>query len=323
MKNEVKISVIVPIYNCEQYLEKCIKSILAQTFKEFVLILIDDGSKDKSGRICDKYAKIDKRVITVHKENEGVSKARENGLKMCNSEYVAFVDSDDYLKKDYLEQLYNNIIKYNSDFICCNSIDVGENLPKNFCINKDEVINNKVRLLEDYFSGKRYAYCIWGKLFKRVIFKDIKFPKMKYAEDTCIILTLFMKCNKVALLSYNGYYYVQRAQSATFTNNKLQKANDILIRSELVNEICQKLNNKNLLIKAGNEMTESLYRAISANCCYADKKQFENFEKKYNKLYKQCISTNKIKFLIIRNFKLSKVITKGLFKFICFVKRKR
>lgn len=320
--NNNKISVIVPIYNCEQYIRKCIKSILNQTFKEFELILIDDGTQDKSGEICDEFSKIDERIVVIHQHNQGVSKTRQNGLNMSKSKYVTFIDSDDYVKEDYLYNLYNHIINSNADFVCCNSIDIGENLPKNFRIMKDEIISDKARLLTDYFNGKRYAYCIWGKLFKKDIFKDIEFPEMKYAEDTCIILNLFMKCNNVAVMSYDGYYYVQREQSATFSGNNLQKANDVLIRSKLVNNICKKIDNKELLLKAKNEMTQSLYGAILANCCYADKEQFKQFKTQYEQLYKDCVNTNKIKFLIIKIFKLNKNLTRILFEFMYFFKEK-
>ena len=323
LKSKVAISVVVPIYNCEQYIEKCLDSIINQKFKDFQIILIDDGSKDNSGNICERYAKIDERITVVHQKNCGVSETRKRGLEISDSEFVAFIDSDDYIKEDYLYNLYNNIKNSNADFVCCNSIDVGEKLPKNFIIDKDEIINDKVSLMNDYFHGKRYAYCIWGKLFKRSIFKNIEFPKMKYAEDTCIILNLFMKCDTIALMSYNGYYYVQREQSATFSGNNLQKANDVLIRSELVNNICEKIGNEQLLLKARSEMTQSLYGAIVANCCYADRKQFKQFKAKYEKLYGICINTNKIKFLTIKVFKLNKNLTKILFKFVYLFKRKK
>ena len=103
--NNNKISIVVPVYNCEQYIKKCIKSILNQTFKEFELILIDDESQDQSGEICEEYAKLDKRIIVIHQKNQGVSKTREKGLKIAKSKYVTFIDSDDYIKEDYLYKL--------------------------------------------------------------------------------------------------------------------------------------------------------------------------------------------------------------------------
>lgn len=318
--NNNKISIVVPVYNCEQYIKKCIKSILNQTFKEFELILIDDESQDQSGEICEEYAKLDKRIIVIHQKNQGVSKTREKGLKIAKSKYVTFIDSDDYIKEDYLYKLYNSIINSNADFVCCNSIDIGKNLPENICINKDEMISNKEKLLMDYFVGKRYAYCIWGKLFKKEIFKNIEFLKMKYAEDTCIILNLFMKCEKIMLLSYEGYYYVQREESATFSDNYLQKANDLLIRSKLLFNICQKINNQELILKARNEITQSLYGAIFTNCCYANKEQFEKFKSQYEQLNPYCINTSKMKFLLIKLFKINEKLAKNLFKMICFFK---
>ena len=159
MKNiKSKITVVVPVYNCENYISKCIDSILSQTFEEFTLILIDDGSKDLSGKVCDQYSKIDERIIVIHQENMGVSKTRRKGLEMAKSEYITFVDSDDYLDKYFLENMYKYAKDTNADMVCCNSIDIGANLPKNISITEDTLITKKEDLIYDYFLNKRYAF---------------------------------------------------------------------------------------------------------------------------------------------------------------------
>ena len=118
MKEEL-ISVIVPIYNVEQYLEKCIESIISQTYKNLQIILIDDGSNDKSGKICNKYAEKDKRVVVIHKENAGVSEARNTGLDNAKGEWITFVDADDWIEEEYCQRLYNLVIETNSDVALC------------------------------------------------------------------------------------------------------------------------------------------------------------------------------------------------------------
>ena len=120
---DVLVSVVVPIYNCEKYIEKCIKSILNQSFTNLEVILIDDGSTDKSGEICDYFAKQDNRVCVVHRENKGVALTRKEGIDISNGEFITFIDSDDYIDKDFIKNLYNEQELSRADIVCCNSID--------------------------------------------------------------------------------------------------------------------------------------------------------------------------------------------------------
>lgn len=115
-----KISIVVPIYNVEKYLDQCVKSIINQTYKNLEIILVNDGSIDNSGKICDKYKRQDNRVIVIHKENGGSSDARNVGIQIATGKYIGFVDSDDYIEKDMYEFLYNNMINENADISCCN-----------------------------------------------------------------------------------------------------------------------------------------------------------------------------------------------------------
>src|SRR5690625_3550080 len=123
---EIKLSIIVPIFNMEQLLPKCLDSILTQTFKGFELILVNDGSTDKSGEICDDYAHKDQRIKVIHKKNGGTSSARNAGLAVAKGDYIGFVDSDDYINKHMYETLYNSAIKHSSDIVLCSYEDVYE-----------------------------------------------------------------------------------------------------------------------------------------------------------------------------------------------------
>ena len=130
-----EISIIVPVYNVEKYLEKCIKSILNQTFTDFELILVNDGSTDKSGVICDNYKNIDDRIIVIHKKNEGLSSARNSGLDIAKGRYIGFVDSDDYINNDMYHKLYEALIKNNSDISICKFVKVYDDSEMKFSNN--------------------------------------------------------------------------------------------------------------------------------------------------------------------------------------------
>ena len=139
-----KISIIIPIYNLEKYLDKCIKSILNQTFKDFELILVNDGSTDKSGVICDNYKKVDDRIVVIHKENGGTSSARNIGIDIARGKYIGFVDGDDYIHENMYYELYENLIKNNSDISICKFVRVYDNSEMKFSNNN---------LLEENYSN--------------------------------------------------------------------------------------------------------------------------------------------------------------------------
>lgn len=319
MKNiKSKITVVVPVYNCENYISKCIDSILSQTFEEFTLILIDDGSKDLSGKVCDQYSKIDERIIVIHQENMGVSKTRRKGLEMAKSEYITFVDSDDYLDKYFLENMYKYAKDTNADMVCCNSIDIGANLPKNISITEDTLITKKEDLIYDYFLNKRYAFSIWGKVYKCNLLYDIEFPNIKYAEDTCIILNIFNKEPRVGLIKYSGYYYVQREQSATFNENDFRKIEGLLYRADIINKIVENINNNEFKIKARKEMNNVFFYAILS---FSRDNKFDIEKLNLDSFYKYCINDFGIKFVLIKLFKINKNLTKKIINFIYNIKQ--
>lgn len=312
--NSELISVVIPIYNCDKYLNKCIRSVLNQTYNKFELILINDGSKDKSGEICEKYSKLDNRIVYINQKNKGVSKTRQKGIEIAKGEYLIFIDSDDYIDKDYFFKLYNNCKRSNADIVCCNSNDFGVINYKNNKIEYDEVVIDKERLMNDYFKGMRYAYCIWGKLYKKSIINRVKFREMKYAEDTCMIIELFNKCEKVCLLEYDGYYYRGQETSITNTISCIEKANDLLIRADIINNICMK-EFPNLINKSTKELVNSLYSTIAIYSKINDKVLYKDFLKKYKVYYK---NVNKkymplnLKSLILIIFNINHYFVKGL-----------
>ena len=210
-----KISVIVPVYKVEPYLRKCAESIRSQTFSDLEIIFVNDGSPDSCGDICEEYAKKDERVLVIHKENGGLSDARNAGLAHATGDYVIFIDSDDYLAPDMFAYLYTNMQRTKADVSTCMAFDVyGDRIeaPKY----EEEVI---VCEAEEFYSyilrGTKVCGEIWNKLFKREIIEGLAFPKGKLYED--IFFTAdFVKNVKVACVGTSPkYYYVHRADSIT------------------------------------------------------------------------------------------------------------
>ena len=212
MKNDL-ISIIIPVYKVEKYLEKCIESVLKQTYTNLQIILVDDGSPDNCGKICDEYAKKDSRIEVIHKANGGLSDARNVGISKAKGRYIGFVDSDDYIKEDMYEILLNLIKKYDADVSICNLYDV---IDGNECIrNKENGIREYSRLdiLKEVLLDKNIQSYAWNKLYEKELFDEIKYPIRKKYEDIGTTFYVFEKCNKIVVTSEPEYYYLKRSDS--------------------------------------------------------------------------------------------------------------
>ena len=214
------ISIIIPVYKVEKYLEKCIKSVLDQTYKNIQIILVDDGSPDNCGNICDNYAKIDNRIEVIHKANGGLSEARNVGLKVARGEYIGFVDSDDYVSNEMFENLYNTLISNDVDVSICNFYTVINN--KNIIKNADNGVEiyNKLEILKEILLDKKIQSYAWNKLYKRELFKDIEYPVGKKYEDIGTTFYILEKCNKIAVSGSPEYYYITRGYSIVNNNTE-------------------------------------------------------------------------------------------------------
>lgn len=209
-----KISIIVPIYNVEDYLPRCIDSILAQTFSDFELILVDDGSPDNCGEICDEYAKKDDRIVVIHKENGGLADARNAGIAVAKGEYFGFIDSDDWIDPNMYQVLYNIATKNDADISECSFAQCSDNIT----INQPQKIVEKEFTKEDaiiqLYSGDVYGtIVVWNKLYRNVLFNELKFQTGKICEDQYIIPKLFYSANRIVSCDYIGYYYFYRENS--------------------------------------------------------------------------------------------------------------
>lgn len=225
-----EVSIIVPVYQVEKYIRQCIDSILAQTFTDFELILVDDGSTDQSGIICDEYAKQDKRIQVIHKENSGASDTRNRGIDSANGNYLMFIDSDDYILPNMLECLYKNIINVRADISACNFLYFFENKrDKDFSTDfKSELLSGK-----DIFYFKKnernfgYWTVVWNKLYKKEVFENIRFRTGKYYEDEFLANDIYQKDIKILTIPECLYYYRQHDNN-TMKNKNIIRSFDII-----------------------------------------------------------------------------------------------
>lgn len=216
------ISVVVPVYNVHSFLDNCVKSILNQTYKNIEIILVDDGSTDDSGLICDSYAKIDNRVKVIHKTNGGLSDARNVGIKNANGMYITFVDSDDEIELDYVEYLYN-LIHSNDMSICSYSI-ITNNKKIDYGKNHEDIIMNTEECLGSLLKDDGFTVSACAKLYKKDLFLNIEFPKGKICEDIGTTYKLIDRCKSISYGHESKYNYFRRTNSimrSTFTEKKL------------------------------------------------------------------------------------------------------
>lgn len=213
-----KISVVVPIYNVEKYLPRCIESLLAQTYQNLEIILVDDGATDRSAEICDEYAKKDARIKVIHKENGGLSDARNAGTKAATGTYIGFVDSDDFIVPDMYEKMATALAEQNADIAVCNYLYVDEDgkalAERNGSLPiEDKVLSGKEAVKK--LVGPEYAYWVtaWNRLYRSEIAKAVPFPKGKIHEDEYTAHMFYDKAEKVVGVSSAAYQYVVRENS--------------------------------------------------------------------------------------------------------------
>lgn len=205
------ISVIVPIYNVEKYLQKCVDSIINQTYKSLEIILVDDGSLDNCPKMCDDYAKKDSRIKVVHKENGGLSDARNVGMEVVTGEYVSFIDSDDYISLDFYETLLQTMIDNDSDIVECSVVKFYENEKFDEYSDDLKVTNYEtVDALDGLISENPFKQHVWNKLYKSSVALDILYAVGKLNEDEFWTYQVFGIAKKVTRINKTMYYYFQR-----------------------------------------------------------------------------------------------------------------
>lgn len=236
------ISIIVPVYNTEKYLSKCIDSILHQKFTDFELILVDDGSTDSSSTICDHYERLDPRVKCIHRPNRGQSAARNYGLQFSTGKYIGFVDSDDYVSPLLFETLYNNIITYHSDLSICGSALEYSNrtVYSEFPDGKFPKVLSQKEALIDVCKDDGFGVYLWNKLFKRELIEKYPLKEGHIYEDALIIVPMLLEENiRIVFSPEPYYYYVQRQNSSmhqAFTESNFEYITVWMQNPKLVTE---------------------------------------------------------------------------------------
>ena len=221
------ISVIVPVYNVEKYLSRCMESILKQTYTNMEIILINDGSTDCSGEICKYYGELDARIRVINKENGGLSSARNTGLNSARGQYVAFVDSDDYISENFIEEMIHILRTENVDIVQCKMAMGNEEnyeFPNGAC---SSIVYSNIEYLRNMYSIEAFDGSPF-KVYRKDVFKNIRFPEGRCCEDVATTYRLVYAAKRVALYPKQLYYYYQSSDSIMRGKYKLDKANKLL-----------------------------------------------------------------------------------------------
>lgn len=197
-----EVSIIVPVFQVEKYIAQCIESVLNQTFQDFELILIDDGSKDKSGMICDSYAAKDNRIHVIHTENKGAAAARNAGLERASGRFITFLDGNDFLAENMIERLHEVIVHSEYEMVVCDFLNIFPDENKNFALHLQEMEISGREVLAHWKIQKNYGVwtVVWNKIYKRDILENLRFPEGKYFEDEFFSDQLYLRCNSIRVI---------------------------------------------------------------------------------------------------------------------------
>ena len=254
------ISVIIPVYRVERYLDACVSSVLAQTFGDFEIILVDDGSPDGCPALCDAWARKDPRIRVIHRENGGLSAARNTGIEAAKGQFLTFVDSDDLLEPDTLRRAWEAQRQYSADLVVYNLVYVDENnrplASPDFTVFRDEVLD-EAEVWRRYFAleeRKLYYVAAWNKLYRAELFRELRYAEGKRYEDQFLMPQLLAQCGRIACLAYPGYRYVQRGGSIMAQGS----SRNYLDRSEFLLEWCDYFAGKGDLLRAEGLLNDAI-----------------------------------------------------------------
>lgn len=230
------VSIIVPVYNVENYIQGCISSIVGQSYNNLEIILVDDGSTDKSGLICDEIAKTDNRIHVIHQQNQGLSGARNSGIDFAKGEYLFFVDSDDFLSITSIEFLEETSRHYGADLVVCDNVRCKDcESFGSFVINQREVVQEVIdeyQRMKVFLTESKIKVVAWGKLYKRNLFDKVRFPVGRYNEDNFTTYKIVHLAKTIVVTNYIGYVYRISASSITQQKFKLKHWDDVVGKIE-------------------------------------------------------------------------------------------
>lgn len=286
------ISVIVPVYNVEKFLPKCIESIVNQSFRDIEIILVDDGSTDASGEICDLWAKCDERIKVIHKDNGGLSDARNKGIEMSSGEYLSFIDSDDYILPDYLLILYQILTSEGADMSVCQCFFVDEqdrNLTELNDTDKITLIKGNFICMREFLTNTDIDTVAWRKLYKSSLFvPEIRYPVGKYHEDVWTTYKYIAKCNSIVVSYKKLYAYRQRKGSivnSQFNTKHLDGVTGSIKRFEFISSRYPDLKSQSAanIIYCANQCMLRLGKSLESDSTYLE--FLKTIYKKYLKYY--------------------------------------
>lgn len=235
---DYKITVIVPVYNVDKYLENCVSSIINQTYRNIEILLVDDGSTDQSGQLCDRFKDSDSRVRVIHKENGGLSSARNAGLDEMSGDYVTFVDSDDWLTNDMLECQLSEALQYNVDIVHSNCFSVYNGKVHPICVQPKKYLSTKKDILTARICSGGFCLGRWPCLFKASMFDDVRFQVgMTCSEDSAMDSDILLRVNTVYCDGVPRYYY-RSFRNGSLANSEI-KESDLLAVDYVGNNVTQ------------------------------------------------------------------------------------
>lgn len=304
-----EVSMIVPVYQVEKYIGQCIESVLNQTFQDFELILIDDGSKDNSGRICDLYAAKDERIRVIHTENRGAAAARNTGLDQASGKYITFLDGDDYLAENMIARLHQVIDDSAYDMVVCDFLNLLPNENDNFIVHLKERTVNGREVLEHLKNEKSYGVwtVVWNKIYTREILKNLRFPNGKYFEDEFFSNQLYLNSNQIHVIS-DVLCYHRVLASSTMNTQKTENYLDLLDALQERLEIYMQYDySEDEIYKVLIFLLDPFTRCVKAKFSGTNKQRIEN-TKKFIKMTSRKLMSRELSFV-----KKSSLIMIGLF----------
>lgn len=276
MEQEDLISVIIPVYNVEKYLEKCVTSVVNQTYRKLEIILVDDGSTDASGQICDKYAQIDSRIVVIHKKNGGLSSARNAGLDIARGQYLGFVDSDDYIDLEMYYELHQKCVQYNLDVVAARFVENCRGKDKAMTTTGEfRTFTGKEMLEINLLGHDKYLVTnsVWDRLYKTELIKELRFPEGKRYEDICYSTYLFLKTDKCGYYDKILYHYTIRDDSIMGQGAKKRYA----VSNDFFEDLLPQLKVQKNILKEYN--LDILADAVRAEICL---ELFQKYQEVWN-----------------------------------------
>lgn len=283
------ISVIVPVYNTEKYLDTCVESLVKQTYEDIEILLMDDGSTDSCKEKCDEWAKRDARIRVIHKQNEGLAETRNRGLKEAKGKYIAWVDSDDYVDETFLKVLYEQLVKNEADISMCSFYDVrGEELLFEAATRIYNASYSAGEFMEKIYTVGAFSV-VWNKLAKKETYNGVVYPKGRRFEDSATMRALTENCKKIVVCDIPLYFYRRHAESITKKEKSAREMAAYLhefcqwLEEDI--EVYQRKNNARLRFLA----SKHLCAAIILHYGELEKADKKVFKEKYNRYVKNIL----------------------------------